>query len=521
MQFEPALVGVGVAVDALIRAVEERSGARRLDALKQPRVLGAARAGLLASQLEGQDLSDLLQAEERGSVVERKRTVLNKVSPALADQEQAAVALVNGSPEQMVFMIFGQDDNLTIQGEVDHRADPMRPEAVQACQRRLVDRLQKCVPPIPLQWVKVENEGKIVWIAGMLGRARGTAVMTSGGSYPYRSGEDTFFARPEMIVAWLREPLDRDAPPEPPDDVEPPGSSGPEGPITGGGQDSRLEYQRALTTLDQAVTDFFQSPPDIPHQISGRSLDDWQPVYGPILERFRPAIESVVGYGRRADEEGLNRLARGIRSTFRLKEPRGGLSWITEAPRLVARLISDQLLTDGYCTHQWHRLVLVGQPPYDSSAGRMPWVLTPEYRHPETLGHDALLAAQLSLQELDSVSGYLRDQGVSETRIRTAYSAVSIGLGLSAMARQVVRSRFQGQAPWIAFDISFWDEVEEWEAEAGILAAFAELGGEGVDAFRSALPGRVEAMLSAQQASGRHLYIPKEGWEGIQRLSGR
>ncbi len=112
-----AIQALGVSADTLVARTSEREAAPGLSVgPKRPRVLGKARIHVLDEALTNLDLRQLLSQDERTGTVERKRSILNTESAALSDHEQAAVALVNGTPETPVFLIFGQDDDFAIQG---------------------------------------------------------------------------------------------------------------------------------------------------------------------------------------------------------------------------------------------------------------------------------------------------------------------------------------------------------------------------------------------------------------------
>lgn len=349
----PDLASLGISAETLVTRVEERAGPPPgVIVPKRPRVVGAARKELLATALAGQSLDAVLDREERSRTVERKRSLLNKEREALAAHEQAAVALVNGNPETAVYFIFGQEDDLTTVGEVDHEGRPMSPLAVRSCQARLDKKLQACVPPVTVRWESVERDGKTMWIACLMGRARGTAHQTSTGAYPYRSGEDTYFASPELIMVWLREPAAGNIETGADEDrvANVPSLSLPSAAPRAERDDPGAEQRIVLAQLNEAVEAFFATPPEIPHSVQGHTLDDWRPVVTPILDVFRSTMDEVVEHGIKTDADGLARIGRGIRSVFRLDRQRGGLTWLVEAPRLITRLIADRLLVDAYCS---------------------------------------------------------------------------------------------------------------------------------------------------------------------------
>src|SRR5439155_10454766 len=183
------LQGLGISADALVARTSERESIPpTAPAPRRPRVVGAARLQVLDDAIAAQDLTQLLDRDERTGTVDRKRSILNTEAGAVGAQELVAVALVNGSPETPVYLVFGQEDDFTVRGEVDHRGAPLESSTVRASQRRLDERLQACVPPIQIKWQEIISENRHVWVACMLGRARGTAVRTTGGAYPYRSG---------------------------------------------------------------------------------------------------------------------------------------------------------------------------------------------------------------------------------------------------------------------------------------------------------------------------------------------
>ncbi len=514
------LMALGITADGLIARTAEREQAPPLVAgAKRSRIVGAARFEILEGAIAGRDLAELLALDERTGTVERKRSIFNLDPGALADHEQAAVALVNGSAETPVFLIFGQEDDHTVVGQVDHKLIPMKPETIRKCQGRFNDRLQSCLPPVLMKWQEMLSDGKRVWIACMLGRARGSAVRTTTGSYPYRSGESTHLATPELITAWQREPVDRDPESAPVvEDVVVVGSNRTESAVAERRSEDGIDQRQALAALSESIDSFLKSPPDIPTSIRGHTVSDWEPVFGPILEHFGGAIEHVVAAGLRCDGTTLERLARGLRTAFRLSEQRSGLTWIVEAPRLVTRLIGDRLLVDAYCTERWTRISRIGQPAFDSVIGRVPWVLAPEYRHPETLGNKADLAHELSLREIEGHSSLLLQQGVTGANIASAYAAMSLGLALGTVAREDASSGHKGQVAW-AFLRGVWSELEHWEDEPDLVNAFAALGGERPEEFRAALQPRLAAIVGAYHSTGYFVDIPTQAEKSIERIA--
>jgi hypothetical protein len=518
-QWAQALTTLGIAADALVARTAEREESPPLIAgAKHPRIVGAARVGILEGAIADISIEQVLVLDERTGNVDRKRSIFNLEPAALADQEQVAVALVNGSAETPVFLIFGQEDDHTVVGEVDHKLLPMKPETIRKCQGRLNDRLQACVPPVPMKWREAIQGSKRVWIACMLGRARGSAVRTSAGSYPYRSGETTHFATPELITAWQREPVDRD--PERGLMVEEaaPEKKGPAPAVDDRSSEDGIEQRMALAALRASVDSFFQSPPNMPTSVRGRTVEDWEPVFGPILVHFGPAIEGVVATGLRCDDTALERLARGLRTVFRLSEQRSGPTWTIEAPRLVARLIGDRLMVDAYCTERWTSITTVGQPAFDSSIGRLPWVLAPEYRHPEVLGNKADLAHELSLRQIEGHSTFLHEQGLTTANIASSYAAVSLGLALGTAAREEASSGHKGRVAW-AFLRGVWDELERWEDEPDLVNAFAALAGEKPSEFRTELQPRVAAIIGAYRSTGYFVDIPTQAEASMRRIA--
>jgi hypothetical protein len=282
--------------------------------------------------------------------------------------------------------------------------------------------------------------------------------------------------------------------------------------------DSAGQQQRqAVAALRDAVDSFFRSPPDIPTAITGRTLDVWQPVYQPILDHFAPAIEQAVAAGTVASDEALLRLSRALRTIFRL-QPQSGLTWLTEAPRLITRIITDRLLVASYCSEFWDRLPKIGGPEFDSYIGRVPWVLSPEYLHPETLGRHADIAHELSLREITQHTAPLANLGVSPAKVRSGYAAVTVGLALGTMAREE-RSSIPSFRPAWAMVHGVWDEFETWEEEPGLVDAFASLAGESPDVFRRELLRRLQTIVGAYNSSGFFIHIPSGAIQSIERMA--
>ncbi len=156
---------------------------------------------------------------------------------------------------------------------------------------------------------------------------------------------------------------------------------------------------------------------------------------------------------------------------------------------------------------QWMRLWQIGQPRFDSYIGRVPWVLAPEYRHPETLGRHADLATDLSLQEITQNSGGLHRLGVTDTKIASSFAAITVGLALGTIAREESSSRATRNASWAMLH-GVWDEFETWEEEPELIKAFASLAGESTDTFRRELPRRIGTIVGAYRLTGCMVQIP-------------
>lgn len=151
------------------------------------------------------EVEGALELEESSGLVERKLSILNTDPDVLDRHEVRAVAMVNGSPERSVFMIFGQDDHGNIAGEVGPDGAPISAEVVKQSQRRLDQRLQLVKPPLVIQWRNVDKGSRRTWVAVLHGRRRGTVHQTTIGSFPYRSGEDTYYADAATIATWTAE----------------------------------------------------------------------------------------------------------------------------------------------------------------------------------------------------------------------------------------------------------------------------------------------------------------------------
>jgi hypothetical protein len=509
-QHTTALQQLGISPDALVAQVTQRAAPVALAGLPaRARILGAARARLLDESVTSVSLTEVLAKEERSGIVERKRSLILD-DQGLARLEQSAVALVNGTSDAAVYLIFGQEDDGTPVGEVTPGGKATTDETVRKYQRRLDQRLQACHPPVPVKWECVTQDGRRIWLACLFGRAPGTAVRTSTGAYPYRSGEDTHFATPEQLASWLREPS---AATDSPDAQAVAGTEavevvqGPPG----------ASHRQALLHLEESVQSFFASPPAIPNRVdeSGRP-ESWRPVYEPILQHFQEAIDHVVAVGIAADEDTLARLFRGIRTVFELQEPQGGLSWVTEAPRLVCRIAADRVLVDAYVTERWYRIPVVGRPAFDSYVGRVPWVVAPEYRHLETLGRHSAVADTVVLDEVVKDSR-LVEHGLSDKVVRSAHRAVALGLGLCYLAHQEHHHAVNVSPPWVHFDAGVGLQMILWEEEPAVLRAFAGLAFEDSQLFASQLPSRFGQLLSAFQAVGLHV-SPHPGWAAVDRI---
>lgn len=327
---------------------------------------------------------------------------------------------------------------------------------------------------------------------------------TSVGSYPYRSGEDTYFAAPDLITAWLRESAaDSSDPRADGEDTAQPHITSLTA-ASAGREDPGAPQRIVLTRLGDAVEAFYANPPEIPHSVQGRSVDDWRAVFAPIVDVFRPVIDDIVDQGIKADVDGLARLGKGIRSIFRLDRSRGGLTWIIEAPRLITRLVADRLLVDAYCSEDWQRLLAVARHPFDSYIGRVPWVLAPEYRHPETLGQDARVAGELEIEEVTNHAKRLKDAGVSDSNLRGACGALNLAFAVCALARQEASGDLNAQ--WVTPSRELAAEVANWDEQVGLIEAMAALAGEELQVFSVKLPDRAERIEKGTMGHPQFFY---------------
>jgi hypothetical protein len=508
-----ALLQLKVLIDPLIETVEQRvAPAPGASVSKRPRISGVARVPILDELLSGIDLSALLDEEERSGRVERKRSILNLDEGRLVSQVDTAVALVNGNRESPCFLLFGQDDDHTVCGEVDHRGSAIPAELVTRCQGRLVSRLQQCRPAVIVKWELVEPNGKRVWAACLLGRERGALVQTPHGSYPIRSGETTHLAGSDEIIASAREAFVADA------DASADPRFGPSLSTELRAADA-APSRGGLSELRRSVAALLSAPPDIPNQIrGGRQPEDWQAVHQPILSHFEQSIAKLVDLGVAGDDEQTRRLGRGMRDAFSLQhQPRGGNSWIVEAPRFVCRITADQILAHSYIAERWKRITELGLPAFDSYIGRVPWITSPEYAFPETAGHNAYVAHAASLQYAAAHADRFRALGADDSDVRRALSAVSLGVGLAMMAREALGGVAVNPA-WIAITLELWPELETWEEEPGIVEAFAILAGEHPNLFAARMPERLVSIVNGMQSAGLYLGSPDLGIAAARRI---
>jgi hypothetical protein len=509
----PALLELGLVTDQLIQMTLERSGPTPgAPVIRHPGIVGVAREAAFQSQLDAIDLQQVLAQTENAGRVERKRSIVNRRPDQLVAQVEAAVGLVNANRDSLCFIVFGQEDNGAIVGQLNHDLQPIEERTVTGCQEAFVARLMECKPPVIVKWGSVERDGKRVVIACMGGRERSRYVQTPHGTYPIRSGEGTHHLSHDAIVAVARESLgDVDRPSE---------ISEPPVPDEHIGGAEGATHRRALQGLRDSVNAFLASPPDIPQRVEdSRKLDNWRPVVDPILTVFAARIEELVRLGIAADDDGLVRLSRGLRDVFSLRDQqRGGVTWIIEAPRLVTRLIADQIMADAYMTERWDRIATLGRHMFASYVGRVPWVTAPEFRHLQAVGGNADVAGPLSLTEAVRNFHRFEPSGAGEANIRAALSAVSLGLGMATMAREEANN-VAVHAPWITLSRELWRELEAWEEMPEMRAPFALLAGEYDDVFASRIFERLTAILSAFQSSGYFLGTVDDAVDAAKRIA--
>ncbi len=215
-----ALKALGVNPERLIQVTTLREGSQapedavRIAALHPS---GETQERLVADAAAELRLEGLIALDERGGRVDWKRSIYNTAKTAdrkldraaqdaiLNSQETAAVALINGNPEIPVYLAFGVEDDKVVVGQVSQDGHPISDQQVRECQRRFDQRMQRTVPPQTLRWIHLPHpDGEIV-VAVMNGRRRGTGVRTSFGTWPLRSGEDTYDADLATLSSWVAE----------------------------------------------------------------------------------------------------------------------------------------------------------------------------------------------------------------------------------------------------------------------------------------------------------------------------
>lgn len=174
-------------------------------------------------------------------------------------------------------------------------------------------------------------------------------------------------------------------------------------------------------------------------------------------------------------------------------------------------------MADAYMTERWERIAALGRPSFSSYIGRVPWVTAPEYRHLQTVGGNADVAGPLSLIEALSNLNSLGVEGASESNVRAALSALSLGIGLATMAREE-SNNVAVHPPWIAISAELWRELETWEEVPATLRPFAALAGEYADVFASRLPDRLSLIIAAFQSTGYYLGVMNDAVAAAARL---
>ena len=287
-----------------------------------------------------------------------------------------------------------------------------------------------------------------------------------------------------------------------------------------GSIDPGAQQRAAINALRASVVRLQRHPPDLPMCVTGRSLTDWEPVVGPLMNHFGATVELVAQTAAGLQLDLLRRLARGIRDLFAEHVPIGGTSWLTDAPRLMCRLVSDQVLVQSYALGAWDRFAVIGDPAFVSRNGRMPWVLSNEYRHPGTLGDHADTACELVLSRITPALSEPAGGGFTAEDVERALAAVNVGFVLGYMARMAENGAAGIPYTWGLTRSPFWRELSNWEEDELILDTFAAWGGEPKDVFRRLLHERVLLLLGTLRRAGYVGYIPDEAGATLARISG-
>ncbi|MGH3226277.1 MAG: hypothetical protein ACRDPY_47650, partial [Streptosporangiaceae bacterium] len=152
----------------------------------------------------------------------------------------------------------------------------------------------------------------------------------------------------------------------------------------------------------------------------------------------------------------------------------------------------------GSGSEDWQRLLAIARHPFDSYIGRVPWVLAPEYRYPETLGRDARIAGDLAVTEVVGHAQRLRDTGVSDGTLRGACGALNLAFAVCAIARLEAVGDL-GDPQWVTPSQELSAEIASWDEQHGLIEALAALAGEEFELFSAQLPRRVSLIEQALQ----------------------
>jgi hypothetical protein len=211
---------IGVNPDRLLEVTTIREGSQFPD--EALRIAGIqpsneAQARELTAAATELTLEQLMTMDERGTRVDWKRSIYNTVKgpdnktdkaaqeAILNATEKVAVALINANPERAVYLVFGMEDDKTVLGQVSQSGHPISEDQVRESQRRFDQRMQRARPAVKIEWVHFKHpDGEIV-VAIMRGRRRGTGMRTSFGTWPRRSGEDTYDADLATLAGWVAE----------------------------------------------------------------------------------------------------------------------------------------------------------------------------------------------------------------------------------------------------------------------------------------------------------------------------
>jgi class 3 adenylate cyclase len=265
------------------------------------------------------------------------------------------------------------------------------------------------------------------------------------------------------------------------------------------------DLRRARSRIIAAATEWLianRQTTQVPNAIrETKKVESWRPVFEPIMAATAAQSKTLAGIAAAIVEYDLpaaTDVAVSLKALFETADPAGAsMTWVGNAPRLPARLLTDATLARALVLRRWNAFAAIAKPKLTSYRGRRLWVLHPEYTYLDSLGGDALVSGRWVADQLEK--NPLSDElGLSDREMSVALADANILLSIVDLAYPEEMSQLGSNTySWGMTIPGKLAVLQTLVEDPSAVGALAELANEESGQFRQAFPARLAKLRAA------------------------